>query len=68
MAGYQTPVAAKPNKYAFSSAAVRVASYSSASAYRMTTKVALLESERKGCIFTYQVCFMNQKIDRMAVF
>ena len=55
--------------YAFSFAAVRVASYSSASAYRMTTKVALLESERKGCIFTYQVCFiMNQKIDRMAVF
>ena len=54
--------------YAFSLAAVRVASYSSASAYRMTTKVALLESERKGCIFTYQVCFMNQKIDRMAVF
>jgi len=54
--------------YAFSLAAVSVASYSSASAYRMTTTVAALESERKGRIFTYQVCFMNPKIDRMAVF
>ena len=54
--------------YAFSLAAVRIASYSSASAYRITTKVAPLESKQKGRIFTYQVCFMNQKIDRMAVF
>ena len=54
--------------YAFSLAAVRIASYSSASAHKITTKVALLELKRRGRIFTYQVCFMNPKIDRMAVF
>ena len=63
MAGYQTPVAAKPNKYAFSSAAVRVASYSSAPAYRIITRPTPPEAPQAGDIPTYQVCFMKLKID-----
>ena len=63
MAGYQTPVAAKPNKYAFSSADVRVASYSSAPAYTIITRPTPLEAPQAGAIFTYQVCLMKRKID-----
>ena len=67
MAGYQTPVAAKPNKYAFSSAAVRVASYSSVPAHTIITGPTPPEAPRAGDIFTYQVCLMKRKIDGMAV-
>ena len=51
--------------YAFSSAAVRVASYSSAPAHTIITGPTPPEAPRAGVIPTYQVCFMNPIIDCM---